>query len=68
MEAAHEKERGNKAFKEKKFEEAVASFTKCLELDPEWVMPSHLAGVLHGPERAAARAGMLTKSGALNRL
>jgi hypothetical protein len=35
MEATQEKERGNKAFKDKKYDEAITSFTRCIELDPE---------------------------------
>jgi hypothetical protein len=32
--AAVEKEKGNAAFSEKRYEAAVAAFTKCIELDP----------------------------------
>ncbi|KAK9804140.1 hypothetical protein WJX73_004172 [Symbiochloris irregularis] len=33
--AAEEKEKGNTAFTEKKFEQAVAHFSRCIELDPK---------------------------------
>lgn len=33
-EAAEEKERGNAAFGKKKFDEAIKSFSRCIELDP----------------------------------
>jgi tetratricopeptide (TPR) repeat protein len=34
-EAIEEKERGNRLFSEKKHEEAIKSFTKCIALDPK---------------------------------
>ncbi|GAX82631.1 hypothetical protein CEUSTIGMA_g10057.t1 [Chlamydomonas eustigma] len=34
-EAIEEKERGNRLFSEKKHEEAIKSFTKCIDLDPK---------------------------------
>lgn len=34
--AAEEKERGNKLFGNKKYKEAIESFTKCIELDPRY--------------------------------
>lgn len=33
--ATEEKEKGNKAFSDKKYDEAIKAFTKCIELDPE---------------------------------
>jgi len=35
VEAAQEKELGNKAFAAKEYAQALSHFTRCLELDPE---------------------------------
>ncbi len=35
--AAEEKEKGNKAFADKRYDDAVNHFTVCIELDPECV-------------------------------
>jgi hypothetical protein len=43
-EATEEKERGNTLFGRKKYEEAIKSFSRCIELDPRWVSASNSKG------------------------
>ncbi|KAG1674162.1 hypothetical protein FOA52_015793 [Chlamydomonas sp. UWO 241] len=49
-EAAEEKSKGNKLFSEKKYAEAVAAFTKCIERDP--------SDAVFYSNRSAAHAGL----------